>query len=105
LGVAEESADADQPVMPEGIDLVVVSLQMACVVSESFDPMESHPPFDTSQQRVAFVRREVMAAANPDQREDLLHLGGGELGSLSGSQWRRGETAGVREQPRRHLRD
>jgi len=104
LGVAEESADADQPVPPEGVDLVIVALQMERVVPEPVDPMKSHPPFDATQQRVALVSREVLAAANPDEREDPLHLGGGGLGSFPGAHCRRRDTAGVREQPGRNFR-
>ena len=80
LGVAEESAHADQPVPPERVDLVVVLLQVARVVGEAFDAMQVHPPLDAPQQRLALVGGEVVAAAHADQGEDPLHLAGGDLG-------------------------
>ncbi len=68
--IAEEAADADQPVVPEGIDLDVALLQVARVLLQAANAVEVHPPRDTPSQCRVLVLGEVAAAALAHDGED-----------------------------------
>ena len=78
--IAEEAADSDQPITPEGIDLVAALFEKTRVRLHAVDAVEMHSPLDAPNQRPVLVLGEIAASAMTHDRQDPIELLGRYLG-------------------------
>ena len=71
--VPKERGHADQQVLVQGIDLVWVQLDVACVIGEVIDVPQGCTPPDAAQQQPVSIAPEVALLARVQQLEDSLH--------------------------------